>query len=263
MSIAEFYNHEKTFEVLAAKYKYLSDNQNKKQIPKHPTGIFNKIQYSVIKFGLYLFIIPVTAGFIQVVLSSSGNFSKTNSMVMSWVLAFFTDYVAFDHLSKIRNLQSCHQSRINLCVASCIIIANMFGAFIFFEREIQLDQLSVISTQRTSLKKELSEKLLGVTKARTTYLLNKWPKSNVDRESCELSRVPDCGPMFDTKSRAFEASFLNAKQIYDHKKRELESLPKLIPQAQAKTELWWHFGYYIFIWLLLGSVIRMEKLSQA
>ncbi len=234
------------------------------QIISKPEGIqdyFRKHKYDLLKLTLYALIVPITVQVIHTALSKTGM-----HIYMTWtisiVLALATDYIAIDHISKVRSLRT-GAEQINIAIALFILFANLTGAYLLFEKEIKLDQLSVISSQRLELKKEVDTKLQDMTKAKTTYLLNKWPESKVDRETCESNRVPDCGPMFAKQSRPFEAKYLTAKQLYEHKKTELEKLPTIVPQAQAKTEFWWHFGYYVFIWLLLASVIRMEKLSQA
>ncbi len=218
-------------------------------------------KYSILKLTLYGLIVPITAQVILAALSKTG----INSYMM-WataiVLALATDYIAIEHISKVKSLQT-GTEQLNLAIAIFIIFANLVGAFLLFEKKINLDQLSTISSERNELNQNLEDSLLFMTKVKTTYLLNKWPKSTIDRSLCETNRTPECGPMFAKQSRPFEAKYLTAKQLYEHRKSELENLPTAVPQAQAKTELWWHFGYYIFIWLLLGSVIRMEKLSQA
>ncbi len=224
-------------------------------------NFFHRNKYTILKLTLYALIIPVT---IQVIHSALSKMGMHPQIIwgLSFILAIATDYIAVDHISNVRSLKRGIEQT-NFAIALFIIFANLTGAYWLLKKEVKLDQLSVISSKHTEMKKEVDARLKIMTQTKTTYLLNKWPNSKISRESCESSRVPECGPMYAKQSRPLEAKYLTSKQLYEHKKAELEKLPTLFPQTQAKTEFWWHFGYYVFIWLLLGSVIRMEKLSQA
>ena len=92
----------------------LQSLQNSAKIINHPTRgrtedakpsktmkpILNK--FTILKFSLYLLIVPITAQTIQAALSRA-DLSEWFLVAISWVLAIITDYIALEHFLERRD----------------------------------------------------------------------------------------------------------------------------------------------------------------
>lgn len=237
----------------------LRDEKSKAQSSSKPAnGILGKINfYTVAKICLYVLIVPITAKTIDSAISHIG-LDTTFTATISWILAIITDFVALEHFSKAKNPIKSNQDAINLSIACAILSANMAGAFLLFQKEMKIEEKATASLAAEELKSSLMELKLKAALAEGEYLAAKWPKA-IDPKGCELGTVSECGPHFGSTTIKQKSRYEAAKTLLAEARKDLAAISKAPAQ---KSDFWWHFSYYIFIWLLLFSVIRLEGLKQ-
>ena len=98
-------------------------------------------------------------------------------------------------------------------------------------------------------------------KAEARYLVKKWPKA-IDPMACESGASPSCGPMYSKASHPEKIAYLALSSEVKQLESEIKSIPNTISPDQTRSDFWWHFGYYAFVWGLLLSVIRLERISS-
>ncbi|SMF80455.1 hypothetical protein [Pseudobacteriovorax antillogorgiicola] len=241
-----------------------SKDQNEQELPSNHfslSKILSKVtRYTFIKLALYSLIVPVTAVMIQEALRSA-SLEENFLTLVSWVLAIVTDYIALDHFSKAKEPMKRGEDLLNLSIASLILIANLVGAYLLFGKQLNLESTALKSSEISAVEADLQKAEGEASQAEANYLVKKWPKA-VDPKTCEAGSSSNCGPMYAAGSKQEKVAYIAAKSQLEKLKQKQASLINSHPNNSTKTDFWWHLGYYAFIWFLLLSVIRLEKISR-
>lgn len=255
----------------SVKYKNYLDQPTPLDKKKDKNGLFGALnrlfkqliehKYLLIKLCLYALIVPITAGVIQAALSNSG-LKAQYVEVLSWLLAFIIDFIALDHLSKVKDFRACLQSQFNAFVAAFIVAANLLGAYLLFEKEMKVAESQLVFEESEVLKEKIEDSERRLAETKSLYLATKWPAAS-DPSACENNRTNACGRMFAERAKAQKINYLTARTELQSLQKKLTLLKTTSPPKASQKDLWWHFGYYVFIWLLIAAVIRLEKISVA
>jgi len=185
----------------------------------------------LVQLALYSLVVPTTAMVLEPMLQ---RLALPYPMVISFILAAVIDGLALAHLSRASGWKKDNRSLFNSVIGFGILAINVFGVFVF------LNSNSGMIADTTNAEVE----------ARVEWLTAKWPGAS-DPEACE-AKIVSCSTPYSKAAKPLHTSYLV-------KKAKSERLSQASPSNSGGKDVYLHLGYFVFIWLLILAVIRLEN----
>lgn len=215
----------------------------------------NILKFSAISCVFWIFLVPVTAKFVEQCLFSF-SFDKVEYLSflsvphLSLILAATFDLLVFSLINGSVKFQ-----RIGLL----LICLNCSGAYFISYKNAEIDSHEILQERISKVQNEISTLESKVAKNKAKYLSQKWPGFS-NPELCELKKK-SCGLPYTSKSKEFLQEYLASKALWNTKRENLKEIYNNPVSKQDPTDIYWHVGYYILIWMLLLVTLSFRKSS--
>jgi len=142
---------------------------------------------------------------------------------------------------------------------AALIILNCFGAYYISGKNESNLALEEIQKKLQTANQKVEKLESNLADLYTDYLLTKWP-DQTNPAKCESLEI-DCGLPYSTAAKKKFSKYISEKQIFNSassKLRDLESMQNSYIHISS-TDIYWHLGYYIFLWFLLILAIWIKQ----
>ncbi|NQY01294.1 MAG: hypothetical protein HRT70_09270, partial [Flavobacteriaceae bacterium] len=217
-----------------------------------------QVRYSALIIAFWLFIVPVTTQFVQDCLESF-SFQKIPYLAavpviyLSLILAVALDILIFSLLNRI--------DKASRLIAISLVVLNCAGAYFVSNKNSKRPVIVKVEQEKGRIKEKIEKLEVAVSKQKAEYLATKWP-NQIDPISCE-GQVIDCGLPYTSKAQEAFKEYMAVKDLLTTKKKTLAELGNHPQPKEGSSDIFWHIGYYVVIWILLLITIRQKKDHRA
>jgi hypothetical protein len=217
---------------------------------------FSDLKLNAMLAIFWLFVIPVTSKFVEQCLTSFSfdeieYLSMVPTSILALIFAITFDLFVFSLLNGKKKYQ---------VAGIFLIVLNCIGAYFVSSKNLNTNTSKKILENEQEFKSEIYRLESKVSRTKAEYLTTKWPNES-SPELCETEKK-SCGLPFTSRAKEKHIEFLANNQLLGLKKQGLNLIYRNPVSAVDPTDLYWHLGYYIIIWMLLLMTVCFKKSSS-